>query len=207
MLGRAGAVAWGSNPMTSPNPKPAMQMLRALGDDAAGNSDHLLNLVGDELHAIAEAYLRRERAEHTLQPTALVHEAYLRLVDTTAIQGGDRNRFLSIAARAMRRVLVDHARRHQAVRRGGGGGQRVTLHPDLETAGTKDMDILELHEALERFSAVDERAARVVEMRFFAGLSIDETAEALGVSDRTVDNDWYVARAWLMRELAGFLSN
>jgi len=193
--------------MTSPNPKPAMQMLRALGDDAASNSDHLFNLVGDELHAIAEAYLRRERAEHTLQPTALVHEAYLRLVDTTAIQGGDRNRFLSIAARAMRRVLVDHARRHQAARRGGGGGQRVTLHPDLETAGTKDVDILELHGALERFSAVDERAARVVEMRFFAGLSIDETAEALGVSDRTVDNDWYVARAWLMRELSGFLPN
>ncbi len=190
--------------------KTAMQLLHDLGDlgpDEASDSAQLLKLVDEELYAIAEAYLRRERRDHTLQPTALVNEAYMRLVDVTAIRGGDRGRFMSIAARAMRRVLVDYARRRLADKRGGHGWQRVSMHPELMSSDTSDVDILELHEVLERFALIDERASRVVELRFFAGLSIDETAEALGVSDRTVDNDWYMARAWLARELSGSSPN
>jgi RNA polymerase sigma-70 factor (ECF subfamily) len=182
-----------------------MPMLRAIEKDGPKHSAQLLELVSKELHAIAQAYLRHERKEHTLQPTALVHEAYLRLVDSTAIRGGDRGRFMSIAARAMRRVLVDYARQRKAGRRGDNNWQRVTLHPDLVSARTSDVDLLELNEMLERLSALDERASRVVELRFFAGFSLSEAAEALGVSERTVDNDWHMARAWLARELSASL--
>lgn len=189
--------------MTSPRKEAVTRKLLDLKGGAAGPEDRLLDLVGEELHAIAGAYLRRERAEHTLQPTALVHEAYLRLVDSTVIRSGDRGRFMSVAARAMRRVLIDFARKRQAGRRGGDCWQRVSLHPEMVSGDRSDLDLIELHELLESFSAVDERASRVVELRFFAGLSVVETAEVLGVTDRTVDNDWYMARAWLARELSG----
>jgi RNA polymerase sigma-70 factor (ECF subfamily) len=176
-------------------------LLETQGSDDAGASE-LMALVVDKLRGIADGYLRRERADHTLQPTALVHEAYLRLIDSTVIQSSDRNRFLGFAARAMRQVLVDHARRRGAEKRGGASWERVTLHPELAIAGRSEVDLVELDEVLERFGAVDARAARVVDLRFFAGLTAQEAADVLGVSKTTVDDDWYMAKAWLGRKLA-----
>jgi RNA polymerase sigma factor (TIGR02999 family) len=174
-------------------------LLDSQGDDDARASE-LMGLVAEKLRGIASSYLRRERADHTLQPTALVHEAYMRLIDSTVIQSSDRNRFLGFAARAMRLVLVDHARKHNAEKRSG-QWERVTLHPDLAPAGCGDVDLVELHDVLERFAAVDERAARVVELRFFAGLTVPQAAEVMGIAPRTVDKDWFMAKAWLAREL------
>ncbi len=173
------------------------------GDDSAAS--RLLPLVYDELHAMAEGYLRNERAGHTLQPTALVNEAYLRLVDRDDVGEGDRERFLRIAAQAMRRVLVDHARGRQAAKRGGGSGvwERVTLDEAVAPSGCETVDLVALNDAMDRLAEKKARLSEVVELRFFGGLSIDETARVLGVSDTTVDNDWFVARAWLARELGG----
>ena len=141
----------------------------------------LLPLVYEELHRIAARAMRRERSDHTLQPTALVHEAYVRLVRGSEVDWQDRAHFLGIAAHVMRQVLVDHAR----------------------TKGDDQLELLDLHHALERFAQVDERAARVAELRLFAGATVPEVAEALGVSKRTVDVDWAAARMWLTRELKG----
>ena len=173
------------------------------GDDSAAS--RLLPLVYDELHALAEAYLRHERTGHTLQPTALVNEAYLRLVDRDDVGEGDRERFLRIAAQAMRRVLVDHARGRQAAKRGGGSGawEKVTLDEAVAPSGCETVDLVALNDAMDRLAEKKARLSEVVELRFFGGLSIDETARVLGVSDTTVDNDWFVARAWLARELGG----
>ncbi len=176
--------------------------LNARGAAGSRASQRLFELLYDELHRLAAALMRRERRDHTLQPTALVHEAYLRLVAGTRVQWQDRAHFMGIAARAMRQILVDHARRHAAQKRGG-GYTRVTLG-GAEAPGSPDaVEILELHDALERFAAVDGRAARVVEMRVFGGLTVEETAHLLQVSPRTVDGDWAVARMWLTRELGG----
>ncbi|GJM21463.1 MAG: DNA-directed RNA polymerase sigma-70 factor [Planctomycetota bacterium] len=163
----------------------------------------LVELVWQELRERAGRIIGHERAGHTLQATALVNEAYLRLIDTTAVVERDRQRFLAIAARCMRRVLIDHARRRRATRRGGDEQRaRVTLHPEL-LVGHDDIDLIDLSEALERFAALDPRASQVVELRFFGGLTVEETAEVLGVTDRTVRTDWRAARAWLHRELEG----
>lgn len=144
--------------------------------------------------------MRNERADHTLQPTALVHEAYVKLADGTRVAWKGRAHFFGVAARAMRQILVDHARRHLAAKRGG-VRHRVTL-TGCEPVDPHDaVEILELDELLERFSALDSRAARVVELRVFGGLSVPEAAHLLGVSPRTVDGDWAVARMWLSREL------
>lgn len=152
-----------------------------------------------ELRRRAEDYLRRERANHTLQPTALVHEAYAKLA--ASVQSGfrDRSHFIASTARAMREILVDHARARRSAKRGGDAG-RVTLH-DVATPAERGVDVLELHEALERLAALDARKARMVELRFFGGLSIDEIARELEVSHMTVSNDWRMAQAWLSREL------
>jgi len=187
--------------MPAPDPSPATRLLLGIEQDDDTRAAALLDLVGGELHAIASGYLRRERANHTLQPTALVNEAYLRLIDSTVVRGEDKRRFMSVAARAMRRVLIDSARARKAQHRGAGDWERVTLHPELVSSDVEDVDVLELDEALEKFAAIDARAAHVVELRFFSGLSIEETAAALGVSDRTVGNDWFTARCWLGREL------
>lgn len=187
--------------MPTPDLSPATRLLLDIEREDDSRAVALLELVGDELRAIAAGYLSHERVNHTLQPTALVHEAYLRLIDSTVIQGGDKGRFMSVAARAMRRVLVDSARARKTQRRGGGQWDRVTLHPELVSSGVDDVDVVVLDVALEKFAKVDERAAHVVELRFFSGLSIEETAAALGVSDRTVGNDWFTARCWLGREL------
>jgi RNA polymerase sigma-70 factor (ECF subfamily) len=144
----------------------------------------------------------RERAGHTLQPTALVHEAYLKLIDSTVIGSGDRNRFLALAARAMRQVLIDFARQRKAGRRGGGDWERVTLHPELVgEASSEEVDLLDLDEALARLAEVHDVAARVVELRYFGGLTLVEAGALLGISDSMVSKYWRTAQAWLRREL------
>jgi RNA polymerase sigma factor (TIGR02999 family) len=172
---------------------------RAAGGDAVSR---LLPLVYAELRSLAERQLRREDAGHTLSPTALVHEAYLRLVDQTRVQWQDRAHFFATAAQAMRRVLVDHARRRRALRRG--GGVRPLALDEVEIPLEERAEALvALDDALRELESVDPRLGRVVELRFFGGLTETETAEVLGVTDRTVRRDWVKARAWLLRELAG----
>jgi RNA polymerase sigma factor (TIGR02999 family) len=146
--------------------------------------------------------MRQEHEAHTLQATALANEAYLRLADQTKVHWRGRAQFLAIAARAMRQILVDHARRHGAEKRGGGQAP-VTLSDTAATFGRPALDLLALDEALNALGALDERKARVVELRFFAGLTTKEAAEALEASETTVDDDWALARAWLRRRLGG----
>ncbi|MFN8179264.1 MAG: sigma-70 family RNA polymerase sigma factor [bacterium] len=162
----------------------------------------LFEAVYPELRRYAANIMHRERANHTLQPTALVHEAYLKLVDESRVSWESRIHFLAVAGRAMRQILVDHARRVSAVKRGG-GQQRVTLESVLEGSGAEPLEVLAVHDALERFAAVDERAAHVVELKIFAGLTMPEVAKTLGVSERTVHGDWSMAKMWLGRELRG----
>lgn len=164
--------------------------------------DELMVLVYDELRTLAQRQLGRERAGHTLQPTALVNEAYMRLFDTQANGWESRAHFFGVAARAMRQVLVDYARKRHAEKRGG-DLERVTLVTDIAEAGNNATDVIDLHLALEKLSQNDEALARLVELRFFAGLTLDEAADMLGVSRRKAANDWAVARLWLQRELGG----
>ena len=168
------------------------------GDDSAVN--RLIPLVYDELRALAESYLRRERPDHTLQATALVHEAYVRLIRQQDVEWKGRAHFFAVAAQAIRRILVDHARTHRRIKRGG-GRERVALDPDVAMLPRPDVDLLALDDALETLGGMHERQARIVELRFFGGLDLREIAEYLDVSPRTVDGDWSMARAWLRREL------
>jgi RNA polymerase sigma factor (TIGR02999 family) len=170
------------------------------GDRAA--LDRLLPLVFDELRRLAASYLRRERAGHTLQPTALVNEAYLRLVDQEGAQWQNRAHFFGIAANLMRQILVDHARQRSADKRGGSQLQRLSLTQAERLVKQEELDVLALNEALERLSEFDPQQARIVELKFFGGLTIEETAEVLGVSHATVEREWKLARAWLRRELS-----
>jgi RNA polymerase sigma-70 factor, ECF subfamily len=165
-----------------------------------GALDEMFTSVYDELRRLAAANMRLERSNHTLQPTALAHEAYLRLVSSPRLTVQDRAHFMVLAARAMRRVLTDHARRRRAAKRGEDPVQ-VTLSDLAETPRTVGVD--ELDQALESLALRDERKARVVELRFFGGLTVEEVADVLGVSAGTVKRDWTLARAWLYRELAG----
>lgn len=156
--------------------------------------------VYQELHAVAGRYLSRERADHTLQPTALVNEAYARLLKHGGGQQLDRQRFVFAAARAMRCILVDHARRRNARKRGG-TNRPVRLEPAILLYEQADVDLVELNDALERLQELDAQAAEIVELRFFGGMTIEEIATALGVSTRTVERGWRFARMWLFREL------
>jgi RNA polymerase sigma factor (TIGR02999 family) len=168
------------------------------GDAAAG--DRLLSAIYDELHRQAARAMRHENDGNTLQATALVHEAYIRLVDQRRVEWRNRAHFFGVAAQMMRRVLVDRARARLATKRGG-EFQQVTLG-DLEAGDeSSSLDVLALHEALERLATLDPEQARLVELRYFGGLNIDDTARALGVSPATVKREWAVARAWLRREL------
>lgn len=181
----------------------ATAILDAINRGEAGAANRLLPLVYDELRALASHWMRRERSDHTLQPTALVHEAYIRLVDQTKADWKGRAHFMAVAAQTIRHVLVDHARRVNAEKRGG-DRHRTSLHDDLKSAeGRNDVDLLALEEALEKLGQLHPRQAKVVELRFFGGLSIEETAHVLGVVRSTVADDWMIARAWLSRELAG----
>jgi RNA polymerase sigma factor (TIGR02999 family) len=168
--------------------------------DDATRFDRFVALAYSELHALAEAQFRGEAAGHTLQPTALVHEAFLRLSDLRAIEWRDRTHFLSAAAGTMRRILIEHARRRTAQKRGEGVRPRLLLDVDAEFESGA-LELIEIDDALQRLEKVDPRSARVVELRWFAGLTVDETADALDVSARTVKGDWRFARAWLRRHL------
>jgi RNA polymerase sigma factor (TIGR02999 family) len=183
-------------------PAPITHLLRAWsdGDDAALAA--LVPLVESELRRLAAGYMGRERAGHTLQPTALVNETFLRLLDAQSIAWQDRGHFLGIAARLMRRVLVDHARTRGRRKRGGDHDQ-VSLDEGIAVAPDLDFNLLALDRALEALALVDERKARVIEMRFFGGLTVDETASALQVSADTVKRDWRLAKIWLLRYLDG----
>lgn len=178
------------------------EILRALDLSDPNQADELLRLVYDELRVLAAGKLRKERAGHTLRPTALVHEAYLKLVDAPELDWESRGHFFGCAARAMRQILVDHARRRDAQKRGG-EWERVTLEEDVGEADAFDVEILDLHRALEKLSGKDEELATLVELRFFGGLTVQEAADARGVSRRKAAKDWSVARLWLRRELAG----
>jgi RNA polymerase sigma factor (TIGR02999 family) len=159
----------------------------------------------EELHRLAAAKMRFERGNHTLQPTALVHEAYLRLADRSQAMGNDRGRVLGLAAHIMRNILVDHARNQRAAKRGAGAVQ-VTLNEGLAAApgsgGDVLVDVLAVDDALNRLAALDQRQAEILERHFFAGMTFEEIAEQLGLSTRTVKRDWTMARAWLRQELA-----
>lgn len=163
--------------------------------------ERLTPLVYDELRRLAGRRLARERGE-SLQPTALVHETYLRLIDQRSVNWQNRTHFFAIAARLMRRILIDHARRRDADRRGG-GAVHVTLDEAREVSNARSAELLALDEALDELATVDPRKSHVVELRFFGGLSVQETAEALGVSEVTVMRDWSTARAWLHRSIIG----
>jgi RNA polymerase sigma factor (TIGR02999 family) len=185
----------------SDQPGQITQLLERWGQGDQSALDELTPLVYSELRHVAAAYLRHERPDHTLQATALVNEAYLRLVGHPHGRLQGRKHFYAIAARLMRQVLVEHARRHAAEKRGG-RRQAVTLGHADEVAGSPDVDILAVHEALERLAVFDPQQARIVELRFFGGLSIEESAEALGVGHATVEREWGLARSWLRKELS-----
>ena len=169
------------------------------GDQAA--LEKLMPLVYDELRRLASNYLRRERASHTLQPTALVNEAYLKLVDQRHAKWQNRAQFFGISAQLMRRILVDHARQHQAVKRGGSKQRRLSITSAERVAKQPEIDLLALNEALDELTIMDPQQAQIVELKFFGGLSIEETAEVIGISHATVERDWKMARAWLRRQL------
>jgi RNA polymerase sigma factor (TIGR02999 family) len=164
--------------------------------------ERLTPLVYQELHRLAAAYMARERPGHTLQATALVHEAYLRLVDLQGVGWRDRAHFFAVAARTMRRILVDFARAREYQKRAG-GGDRVSLEESLVISGEPGAGLVALDDALNRLAAIDDRKSRIVELRFFGGLQVDETAEALNISSETVMRDWRAAKAWLYLQLGG----
>ncbi|HEX8735675.1 MAG TPA: sigma-70 family RNA polymerase sigma factor [Pyrinomonadaceae bacterium] len=183
----------------------SLQITQLLKKWSEGNQevlDKLMPLVYDELRRQASRYLRRERANHTLQTTALIHEAYLKLIDQNQVEWQNRTHFFAIAAQAMRRILVDYARERNRDKRGG-AAENLPLEEAafVVAAQEKTVDLVALDEALTRLAKFDERQARVVELRYFSGLSIDETAEILGVSNVTVRRDWNMAKAWLHQQI------
>ena len=188
--------------MTTPPTEAVTQLLRAWGDGDEGALARLMPLVETELRRLARGYMGRERREHTLQTTALVNEAFIRLTDARQVRWQDRAHFLGISARLMRRVLVDYARRRGFHKRGG-GAERVTLHEELMASPVPSVDVVALDRALEALEQSDPRKSRIVELRFFGGLSVEETAEVLHVSADTVKRDWRLAKLWLLRELEG----
>src|SRR6202161_3668245 len=176
-------------------------LLRAWGDGDRDALDRLTPVVYDELRRLARRYMRGERPGHSLQTTALVNEAYMRLVDYKSMQWQNRAHFFAVSAQLMRRILVEHARRHNLKR--GGGVQHVSLDEAAVVGGDQDADLVALDDAMNGLARIDPRKVQVVEMRFFGGLSVEETAEVSQVSPVTVKRDWRAARAWLYRELTG----
>jgi RNA polymerase sigma-70 factor, ECF subfamily len=185
------------------NPPPNVtQLLVEWGSGNQSALDQLMPLVYAELRRLASNYLRHERVNHTLQPTALVNEAYLRLVDQRSVRWQNRAQFFGVAAQLMRRILVDHARLHQAAKRGGTEQHRLSLSNLDHLANEPEIDFLALHEALDELEKIDPQQSRIVELKFFGGLSIDETAEVLSIGHATVERDWKMARAWLRSKLS-----
>ena len=176
------------------------QLLQQWSDGHEQALDQLIPQIHDELRKLAASYLRRERPDHTLQPTALVNEAFLKLVDQRAAKWQNRAHFFGIAAQAMRRILVDHARAHVADKRGG-AVRKVPLDEAALVGGIQDVDLLALDEALTRLAAMDPQQSRIVELRFFGGLTMDETSEVMRISPATIGREWRIAKAWLSAEL------
>ena len=182
------------------NAKGVTELLRELGAGKDGAEEALLSLIYDELHALARLFMGRERVGHTLQTTALVHEAYLRLYGSNQENWESKAHYMRLAARAMRRVLIDHARRRNSQKRGG-DHHRTSLSSAVAIENQDPIDLLALDQALSKLSDLDPRLGQVVELRYFCGLTVEETAEVLGASPRTVKSDWRMARAWLKQEL------
>jgi RNA polymerase sigma-70 factor, ECF subfamily len=188
--------------MKEPAPHGVTELLRAWSAGEPGALEKLTPLVYKELHRLAKRYMRREAAGHTLQTTALVNEAYLRLVDSSHVNWQSRAHFFAVSAQVMRHILVDLARSRHYLRRGG-GAERLSLDEGLVVCRHQSTTVLAVDEALKALGAIDQRKGRVVELRFFGGLTVDETAEALSVSPETVLRDWRLAKAWLLRALKG----
>jgi RNA polymerase sigma factor (TIGR02999 family) len=186
--------------MTAASKENVTQILQAWSSGNQKAFDELFSIVYKELHRIAAAYMRRERPTHTLQPTALINEAYLKLVDKPTMNWRNRAHFYAVAAKIMRRILIDHAREHAAQKRGG-GNEKLALEEGLVHEEERDVDLVKLDEALSAFEKIDPEKSRIIELRFFGGLSIEETAEVLSISASTVKRDWRTARAWLRRSL------
>ncbi|MEY2483725.1 MAG: hypothetical protein QOK24_2253 [Verrucomicrobiota bacterium] len=190
--------------MTPPSPS-QQEVTRLLGDWSGGNEgalEKLIPLVQPELHRLAHYYMSRERAGHTLQTTALLDEAYLRLVDDPGRSWENRTHFVATAAQLMRRIMVDHARQRHSLKRGG-GARKVTLDETALVTETRSEELLALDEALEELAVQDPRKSQIVELRYFGGLTAEETAEFLKTSLRTVEREWNMAKAWLYRALRG----
>lgn len=186
--------------------KPAGDITRLLARWRKGSpeaEEQLMSMVQSELRKLAAGYLRRERGGHTLQPTAIVNEAYIRLMPQRGVDWANRAHFFGIAAKMMRRVLVDHARRRKAAKREGFAGEPITLSNVADPAGGENIDVLALHEALAELATLDERQAEIVELRFFGGLKIDEVAAAVGVSPATVKRELTTATVWLRHKMRG----
>src|SRR5437899_7481959 len=187
-------------------PESVTQLLVKWGSGDEKALDKLMPLVYSELRRLAGNYLRRERQGHTLQPTALVNEAYLKLMDQKNAKWQNRAQFYGVAAQLMRRILVDHARQHRAAKRGGADQQRLSITSAGQLGARKmasepAIDLLALHEALNELAEMDPQQGRIVELKFFGGLSIEETAEVMGIGHATIERDWKMARAWLRRKL------
>ena len=186
--------------MSGSGPDEITHLLVASSDGDKASMDLLMPLVYDELRRLAQSHLRAERPGHTLQGTALVHEAYLRLIDQKNVKWQSRAHFFALASQMIRRILVDHARAAHAEKRGA-GAQNLALDEALGIAGKNDVDVIALDDALTGLAKIDPDQARIVELRFFGGLSIEETAAAVGLSTATVNREWSAARAWLFREI------
>lgn len=187
--------------MMAPSPQSVTQLLKAWGNGEQQALDQLIPLVYTELHRLAHRYMGRERIEHTLQPTALVHEAYERLIDLKHVTWQNRAHFFGVSAQVMRRILVDYARSRRYSKRGGEWRQ-IPLNEAVAVFRDRQTDIVALDDALRALADIDPRKSRVVEMRFFGGLSTKEVAKVLNVSQETVLRDWRLARVWLLRELS-----
>ncbi len=184
-------------------PEPTENLTQLLIDASSGDKnslDEILPLVYDELRKIAQNYLNRERGDHTLQATALVHEAYLRLIDQRKVDWKNRSQFFGLAAQMMRRILVNHAESYKAEKRG--SGQKLQLDETVDVSFEENLDLLALDKALKKLEEFDAQKSKIVEMRFFGGLTIEETAQVTGKSHATVEREWAFAKAWLYRELS-----
>jgi RNA polymerase sigma factor (TIGR02999 family) len=195
--------------MTHPDPETAgtaTQLLLAFSGGDRKALDEMMPLVYDELHRLAEHYLNAEREGHTLQPTALVHEAYIRLINQRSVNWRNRAQFMGVAAGIMRRILINYARDRVAGKRGGDNREQISLSLVEASATSPEVELTDLEDALERLNAMDARKARVVELKFFGGLTMDEIAEVVGISRATVEREWSFARAWLFNALGGAAS-
>ena len=186
--------------METDKTKEVTVFLKAWSDGDRAAADSLLQLVYKEMRKLAASYLQKQRPDHTLQPTALVHEAYLKLIDTSEINWQDRAHFFAVAAQTMRNILVDHARKVNADKRGG-DAQKIQLDEAVGLSKKQDVDLIDLDECLTKLAQQDEKQSRIIELRFFGGLTIEETAEVLKISPATVKREWAMARAWLFRQM------